>query len=545
MKSLTNVIFKNSKRLDKYKTKKEAFLATIAFSIVFLFISGIMVFFSYSVTTQLIEINQTYAFVNILLLINFFILFTKSIFESLNVLYFSKDLRILLRMPIKSINIVHAKFLNMIFSEYQMEIIMLAIPMMVYGIITKANFLFYLYMVIILLFIPIIPILITSLVISIIMRFTNFIKNKNKVMYITIIFSIFLISLIMGIFNNQHSMSINIFKDIILRTNGLAESIAEYFVLIKPIMNTLLNFDNIEGLKNLILYIIENIFFYIIVLYIISKIYLKGAIGVCINSTKNSKKEFEELTKKDFRRKKVTKAYLIKEMKTMIRTPIFFIQCIIIPILDPIAMFLIVLGLVKFAEIVGLNLWEKLYDISSTTFGSAVFLGVGQVFYMMNFSSIIGISRDSNNAIMLKYIPIEFTKQFNLKICMGILVNSISTVLVTIFYYLCVHNLLFSVILFLELIYINLIGEKIKLLIDLNKPQLKWDNEYTMMKQNTNIMYELFYTLIICLSLFIISKFIMTKLVFLTILGIVLVVINYFINKYIENKKYDIFGKIY
>lgn len=545
MKSLTNVIYKNSKRIDKYKTKKESVLATIAFLIVFLFISGVMCFFSYSVTTQLIEINQSYAFVNILLLINFFILFTKSIFESLNVLYFSKDLRILLRMPIKSIDILHAKFLNMIVSEYQMEAIMLAIPMIVYGIIIKANFLFYLYMIIVLLFIPIIPILITSLIIAIIMRFTNFIKNKSKVMYITIVLSMFLVGIIMGLFNNQHSMSINIFKDIILRANGLSESIAEYFVLIKPIMNTLLNFDNIEGLKNLILYIIENLICYITILYIISKIYLKGAIGVCINSNPNLQNEFEELTKKDFKRKQVDISYLIKEIKTMFRTPIFFIQCIIMPMLDPIAMFLIVLGLVKFAQVVGLNLWENLYNVSSTTFGLAIFLGVGQVFYMMNFSSIIGISRDSNNAIMLKYIPIELTKQFNLKISIGLLVNSLSTILVTIFYYLCVHNILFSAIILLELIFINLIGEKFKLLVDLNKPQLKWDSEYTMMKQNTNIMYELFYTLIIGFILFIISKLIVSELLFLTISGILLIVVNYFINKYINDKKYEIFGKIY
>lgn len=192
MKGLTKVILKNSKRVDKYKTKREAILAILAFIIVFGFLAGIMTFFSFSVTKQLIQINQTYAFTNILLLINFLLLFTKSIFESLNVLYFSKDLRVLLRMPIKSIDILNSKLINMILSEYQMEFIMLAIPMIVYGIVTKVNFIFYLYMIIILILIPIIPIMITSLVISIIMRFTNFIKNKSKAMYVTIILAIFL-----------------------------------------------------------------------------------------------------------------------------------------------------------------------------------------------------------------------------------------------------------------------------------------------------------------------------------------------------------------
>lgn len=58
--------------------------------------------------------------------------------------------------------------------------------MIVYGILTNAGIMFYTYMIIILLILPIIPIMITSLIISVIMRFTNKIKNKNKAMYIII-----------------------------------------------------------------------------------------------------------------------------------------------------------------------------------------------------------------------------------------------------------------------------------------------------------------------------------------------------------------------
>ena len=220
MNVLTNVILKKSKRLDTYKTKREKVLAILAFAIVFLFLASMMSFFSYTVTKRLIEINQTYAFVNILLFINFFILFTKSIFESLNVLYFSKDLRVLLRMPIKSKDILNAKFIDMIISEYQMETIMLAIPMIVYGIITKVNYIFYLYMLVILIFIPVIPILITSLLIAVIMRFTNFIKNKSKAMYITIIIALFLMSIIMPFFSDENSISSLNFREIILIEMG-------------------------------------------------------------------------------------------------------------------------------------------------------------------------------------------------------------------------------------------------------------------------------------------------------------------------------------
>ena len=229
----------------------------------------------------------------------------------------------------------------------------------------------------------------------------------------------------------------------------------------------------------------------------------------------------------------------------MNRTPIYFIECIIMPIAYPITMFSIVLFLVKFAEMVGLNLWEKLNEVAITTTGLAIFLGVGQVFYMMNFSSIIAVSRESNNAILVKYIPIPLNKQFKLKVSLGLIVNMFATILVPVFYYMCTKNIIFSIIIFVELILVNVIGEKFKLLVDLGKPKLNWDSEYTMMKQNTNVMYELFYTLVIAVILFIISKIITNTTIFFSILFILLIMVDMIVNRYLKQNEYSIFGRIY
>ena len=116
MNSLIGVIFKNTKRRDNKNkiTKKEIFLNALSFIIVFLFLALIMGIISIYITIKLNEIEQTYAFINILLLLNFILLFAKSVFESLNVLYFSKDLKTLLRFPLKSKDILNAKLINMI-----------------------------------------------------------------------------------------------------------------------------------------------------------------------------------------------------------------------------------------------------------------------------------------------------------------------------------------------------------------------------------------------------------------------------------------------
>lgn len=542
--NLVSVIFKNTRRAEKFKTKKDSALAILAFLIVFCFLAGLMSIFSYSITKQLIKIQQEFAFVNLLLLVNFLLLFAKSIFESLNVLYFSKDLKILLRMPIKSIDILHSKLLNLIVSEYQMEFIMLAIPMIVYGITTGANFLFYLYMLVILIFIPVIPIMTTSLIIALIMRFTNKIKNKNKSMYVTIILATFLVGIITGLSGDTSHITVTSFKTMVLKTNGLANALADSFVLLKPIMHTLAYYDRVSGFKYLLILVVENIICYFVSLFIMSKVYLPGAIGAYINGNKR-KKVTETITFDDLKKKPVWMSYILKELKSLIRTPIFFIECIIIPIVYPLSVFGIVLGLVKFAELVGLDLWVKLNEIALSAKGIALFLSVGQVFYMMNFSSIVAFSREANNAIITKYIPISLIKQFNLKISVGVIVNTLATMLVVLFYHMCTKNTGVAFVLFVELTLVNIIGERLKLIIDLNKPKLKWDGEYTMMKQNTNIMYELFYTFVVVIILLTISLIITNAAWYLFIMAILLFAINTKINKKIEFDEYKLFGKLF
>lgn len=542
--NLVSVVFKNTRRADKFKTKKESFLATLAFLIVFCFLAGLMSIFSYLITKQLIKIHQEFAFINLLLLVNFFLLFAKSIFESLNVLYFSKDLKILLRMPIKSKDILHSKLLNLIISEYQMEFIMLAIPMIVYGITTGVNFLFYLYMLVVLIFIPVIPIMTTSLIIALIMRFTNKIKNKNKSMYVTIILATFLVGIITGLAGDTSHITVTNFKTMVLKTNGLANALADGFILIKPIMNTLAYYDRVSGFKYLLILIVENVICYFVTVFLMSKVYLPGAIGAYINGNKR-KKITENITFDDLKKKPIWLSYILKELKTLVRTPIFFIECIIIPIVYPLTVFGIVLGLVKFAELVGLDLWVKLNEIALSAKGIALFLSVGQVFYMMNFSSIVAFSREANNAIITKYIPISLIKQFNLKISLGVIVNTFATLLVVMFYHMCTQNTGVVFVLFIELTMVNIIGEKLKLIIDLNKPKLKWDGEYTMMKQNTNIMYELFYTFVVVIILLAISLIITDAAWYLFVMIALLFVIDAKINKKIKNDEYKLFGKLF
>lgn len=544
MNTLTEIIIKNAKRQEKQETIKEKILSAIAFLIVFLSLAVTMIVTSIYVTKELNKINQEYMFINILLLMNFIILFGKSIFESLNALYFSKDLKILLRMPIKSKDIVKGKIINMIISEYQMETIMLAIPMIIYGIMEKVQPQFYLYALIILLVLPVIPIMITSTIIAIIMRFTNGIKNKTLVMYMTIILSLVALDFVFTGFNHSRNLNVSDFENSVLRINGISEKIAEQFILIKPIMNTLLNYNNIKGIQNLVLYLLESGLTYILGILAISKIYLKGAIGTTING-KRSERTAEKLNIEDFKKKNKNMAYLEKDIKLMSRTPIFCIQCLIIPIVYPLIILFVLLIAIAFSRLVGVDLIADLTKEMNTSKMQAIFICVGEVFFMMNFSSIIGISKESKSAILTKTIPIDYQKQFNMKTYIGKFLNMLATIIVTLAYYEATKNIQATIVMLAILYLLNSIGEKVKLYIDLRKPQIEWESEYAMMKQNTNIMNVLFYTLAILVIVVAISQLISSPSIYLAVILIITLIANFTINNYISKNKNKIFKKIY
>lgn len=83
MKSLTSIIFKNETRRDIGANDgiKGKILSALSFIIVFGALAGFMIWASIYITERLEIINQPYAFINIMLLGNFLILFFESIFQ--------------------------------------------------------------------------------------------------------------------------------------------------------------------------------------------------------------------------------------------------------------------------------------------------------------------------------------------------------------------------------------------------------------------------------------------------------------------------------
>ena len=549
MNELTKVIFKNAYRKDNVNKNITAkLLSAFVFVIIFGTISSLMAFASYSLTNQLIEVDQAPAFINIILLIMIVFLFSRSVFESLNNLYFSKDLKIFLRMPIKPLQLVRSKIKNMIVSEYLMELMLLASPIIVYGIIMNVNYVFYIYSAIILLLLPIIPIVLTSLITATIMRFTNIIKNKTQVQYITVFIIFVILAIITSLFSTGEGFSTEIFTERMLQVNGLIELISDYFVILKPIMNSLLYYQEVSGLINIIIFAAESIICYYIMTWLISKVYLKGAIGATINGSIKDRVTDVKLKQEDFKPTNSKIAYLAKELKQIIRTPIFCMQCIIFPVVFPtVFVGLPALALIAFARSIGLNFLPEAQQNILKPIGVVICVCIAQVLYIMNFTSITAISREGKSAKLMKTIPISLYNQFKYKLYPGLIANGTIAIIITVCYatFMPEFNFIFVLTLFVILIELCLVEEKIMVLIDLKAPKITWTSEYTMMKENVNVMYEFFYAVVVIILLALTTFVFKNTTILLVFLLVLLFVINVAINKYVRKNQAKLYRKVY
>lgn len=549
MKELTKVIFKNAYRRDNVNKDITAkILSAFVFVIIFGTISSLMAFASYRLTNQLIEVDQAPAFINIILLIMIVFLFSRSVFESLNNLYFSKDLKIFLRMPIKPLQLVKSKIKNMIVSEYLMELMLLASPIIVYGIIMNVNYIFYIYSAIILLLLPIIPIVLTSLITATIMRFTNVIKNKTQVQYITVFIIFVILGIITSLFSTGEGFSTDIFTERMLQVNGLIELISDYFVILKPIMNSLLYYQELSGLINIVIFAAESIICYYVMTWLISKVYLKGAIGATINGSIKDRIIDVKLKPEDFKPQNSKIAYLSKELKQIIRTPIFCMQCIIFPVVFPVVFVgLPVFALIAFARSIGLDFLADAQQNILKPIGVVICICIAQVLYIMNFTSITAISREGKSAKLMKTIPIGLYNQFRYKLYPGLISNGIIAIIITAFYGLFMpkFNFIMVLTLFVVLIELCLLEEKIMVLIDLNAPKITWTSEYTMMKENVNVMYEFFYAVVVIILLALTIFVFRNSTALLIFLLIVLLALNALINRYVRKNQAKLYKKVY
>ena len=527
---ISRVLIKNSFSL---KMKKKDLLMYI---IVYMSLLISTCFFCFVITTSLATIGMEKIALDIIFAVVLGISIFQNIISSINMLFFSKDIEKILSLPITAGKLYICKFNCLLFTEYLSNLIFFMPALITYGIVLKLGILYYFYTFIAYLMFPILPLTFVIFIMALLMRFTKVIRNKDIIQYISVAISIVLIVFALGLSQDlSGDISTEKINNILIPINQISQNVSNLFVTIKPTINALINYNNIEGFKNICILAIETIIGYTISYFLIKRLLLKIILNINLGTTRSKSIKGTY----NYKQKKVKSAYMKKEFLMLFRNPVYCMQCLLPSIFIP---FFILCPLV-----IALNKGGKeavdiltVFNTQNTALGLCVRLVILQCLYAINFVSITSISREGEDVLFLKLLPIRYEKQISYKAQVGVLSNIAPIIIFIIFdfYITKVIQLTMLLMLFITGVFSSIFFNYVLVIIDLKHPKLGWENEYAVVKQNINLVFGLFISAISCIIIMfsiIIAKSIYVYFIELCLLFLVLIIsIKIYIRKNID-----------
>lgn len=489
--SLTKVLLKTNldslvNKKGKYKLKGVLVILLLTMCFIPLVTSiGALV---NTIYTALFTINQQSAILGLGLAMSSTLIFVFGVFYVIGTFYFSMDIEYLLPLPLKPLHILGSKLVVVVIYEYLTELIFLAPLLITYGFKNNGGFLYYIISIVIFLILPVIPLVVSSILVMIVMRFTTFAKNKDRFNTIAGIVALFIslaLTSLMEKAGANFTSPEQIQKLFLEGNNSLLTLTTKIFPSSQLAALALAETSSMKGLINLILFILITLAVIAIFIILGEALYLKGVIGISQSSSKRknlSNKEFSKVTKPS----SLLKAYTVKELKLLFRTPSYFMNCILMNFLWPIFIIFPILFDSEETESLGMisefinnpDLFPLILTISSLII---VFVAA------TNSISSTAISREGKNIYITKYLPISYKTQIFSKALSGIIMGLVGMFMLIISLYIIAKpssllTLLIILIGALAIPSVNFVG----ILIDLYNPKLYWDNEQKAVKQNVN-----------------------------------------------------------
>ena len=415
--------------------------------------------------------------------------FFMSIFLVPAVYYFSKDSETLLALPLKPEEIVLSKFCLSVVYEY-LTTFLLAIPVLVtYIQVMNPDVFFYVKVLIILLLSPVVPLAFGAVIIMVIMAFVPFFKNRDLFNYasgfLALAFAIGINVVVGG------TATLSQEKLLAMLTEG-NNSLLAIFKFMFPNLPFAIQSLVDGSWISFILFIIITALVVFVFLTISKIVYFIGIIGV--NETAAGRKQLNfKAYQKETSTKGAMMSYFLKEMRLMIRTPIYLLNNIatafILPIIFLVSIGSSVSGEEEFSAFIKSIDWTNPDLLLIVSFAG---LALGLMMSTLNLITPTALSREGSNIFFMKYIPMSYVKQIQAKIMSGLVVSFFGILfsLVAAVFLLKMHPIVIILILVMSIqgmIFMNYLG----MIVDLIRPKLVWEQEAAAVKQNLNAAFTM------------------------------------------------------
>lgn len=408
-----------------------------------------------------------------------------------NEFYFSSDIDYLLPLPVRTQELILAKFWVTYQAESVMEFMVifsayigyvLAIGVTPIGIITGLLGTVTL---------PVVPLVYCGIISMILMFLFQGIRNRK------------VLNAIMG------GMTLVLILGAFLSFQGLEGfSIDTYVTSLTSGENVFMNSMNIifypgyllvhsaaaESWLEVLLYLLINVVLLAVFMAVANRIYLPGLYS--FKSVSNKKEKGEERIR-DRRQKSVFRSYFEKELKTILRTPAFVSNCVLINFFWPVII-IIVCMMQKGSDTI--ENFIAMYhggNMLAEIIALALFLGLAALTTAANGIASSSFTREGAHVDFMKYIPVPYTLQLQVKGLLSLLFSYLSYLMdiavLTFILKLGSRSILYyaaagGCVVF----FITCLG----IWLDSMHPKLIWEDELNALRGNLNVFFNMAFAIV-------------------------------------------------
>ena len=409
----------------------------------------------------------------------------------LNTFYFSGDIKHILPLPIKPRTLISSKFMAVLISESVMEFLFLLAAFLGFLIVTDFNVITTTMSIIGVFTLPILPLVYCGMITLLIMRFTKLIKNKNNVLTLVLLGIIIIIGIIaIGYVNND---SITEFVKMLATGQiGFIDVMNYIFPSTYFLVDAIAN----SNIGAFIIYLLINAFAYVLFMMLADKFYIPGVKRISNNAI--HQKESINKVLSNTKKENYKKTYLMKELKILTRTPSFFSNFILSNLLWPIVIILIYL-IQGQDNIISefINHYKQQEALGLLVVFISVF-AISAILTTANSIASSSISREGKHFPFMKYIPINYKTQLNIKALVSIIIsfgfNFVYLLIIS--YYLeatLIDFLIFALVSLLSCIFFTYLG----IYLDTINPKLIWEDELNALRGNENTFFSMAISMIV------------------------------------------------
>lgn len=404
------------------------------------------------------------------------------LFPTLSALYFNRDAAWMAFLPVRSTTVLAAKWTEVYLGDAVINLGLIGPAALLYGLHSHADALYYLRAVAVILASPLLPLVVVTLVVTLLTRLTGLARHREACMMLG---SLLAVAVVWGIeftlLPRIDESGLGYIVQILLSRNGLINLLLSS---VPPIQWAA------QGLQGdwlrLIMFLLLSVAAAAACLLVVGR----GYLNICLSqSEQTSKRRSLKVKDRDWQTRSPLGALFAREWNELTKTPSYAMNAFSSAIIFPIMVLAMYLGMRSNGEVMSAALGELrdlLMDFSRLDL--TLILAACLAFpCFLNIAASTAVSREGGRVVISRMIPVSARTQLNAKLLTSLAVNLISmgsaAIVIAVILLDFAVWLIPAAALALAVSYAT---AAISLTIDAMHPRLHWINETQAMKQNFN-----------------------------------------------------------